>query len=115
MVGGKLNKGLTLCSLAGFAAAGTLGFAVPTAKADTFTVCPSGLTGVATADTSCQFADNVRISWYSQPGEIIMAFSPITGQAYTMQCTPAATTIWAEAKRCVGVNKYGAGLVVFIE
>jgi hypothetical protein len=30
------------------------------ASADKFTVCPSGMSGVSTDDTSCAFADNVR-------------------------------------------------------
>ncbi len=85
------------------------------ASADEFTVCPSGMSGVSTDDTSCGFADNVRWAWYSQPGTIVTAFSPVTHQAYTMQCTPTATTFWPIAKRCVGVNSYGVGLIVFID
>jgi len=30
---------------------------------ENFTVCPSGLSGVSSADTSCAFADSVRLSW----------------------------------------------------
>lgn len=86
----------------------------PTANADEFTICPSGMSGVATDDTSCAFADNVRYSWYAQPGTIITAFSPVTGDTYTMQCTSTLTNVWGEAKRCVGVNSSGAGLIVFI-
>ena len=101
-------------ALAGIAAAGSVSLAAP-ANADYFTVCPSGLSGTATDDTSCAFADNVRYSWYSQPGTIVTAYSPVTRQTYTMQCTPTGTTFWSEAKRCVGVNTYGAGLIVFID
>jgi hypothetical protein len=36
-------------------------------------------------------------------------------ESYTMQCTPTATTFWPVAKRCVGVNSYGVGLIVFID
>ena len=85
------------------------------ASAEVFDVCPSGVSGVATADTSCAFADNVRWAWYSQPGNIVTAYSPVTHQSYTMQCTPTATTFWPVAKRCVGVNSYGVGLIVFID
>ena len=53
-----------------------------TASADNFTVCPSGMSGVSTDDTSCAFADNVRWAWYSQPGTIVTAYSPVTGLAY---------------------------------
>ena len=98
------------------AGAVALGIAVASpASADVFTVCPSGMSGVATDDTSCAFADNVRWAWYSQPGNIVTAYSPVTDQSYTMQCTPTATTFWPVAKRCVGVNSYGVGLIVFVD
>lgn len=100
--------------LAGAAAATGIAMAAP-AGADNFTVCPSGRSGVATADTSCAFADNVHHAWYSQPGAIVTAYSPVTKQAYTMQCSSTATTFWPEAKRCVGVNSYGVGLIVYID
>ena len=102
---------------AGLGAAVALGSLVGagTANADNFTVCPSGMSGVATDDTSCAFADNVRWAWYSQPGTIVTAYSPVTHQSYTMQCTPTTTTFWYEAKRCVGLNSYGVGLIVFID
>ena len=87
----------------------------PPASADSLTICPSGLSGVTTDDTSCAFADNVRFAWYYQPGTIVTAYSPVTHQSYTMQCTPTATTFWPEAKRCVGVNSYGVGLIVYID
>jgi hypothetical protein len=85
------------------------------AGADVFSVCPSGMSGVSTIDTSCAFADNVRWAWYSQSGSVVTAYSPVTSQTYTMQCAPATTTYWPEAKRCVGVNSSGAGLIVFVD
>ena len=100
--------------LAGITAAAGIATASP-ANADNFTICPSGMSGVTTADTSCAFADNVRFAWYDQPGTIVTAYSPITHQSYTMQCTPMGTTFWREAKRCVGVNSYGVGLIVYID
>ena len=105
-----------LLAAAGLGAAVALGSLVGagTASAENFTVCPSGQSGVSTADTSCAFADSVRWAWYSQPGTIVTAYSPITHLAYTMQCTSTSTTFWYEAKRCVGVNGYGVGLIVFI-
>jgi hypothetical protein len=102
-------------SAAAVIATGALLFAAAPAHADVFTVCPSGMSGVSTADTSCAFADNVRFAWYAQPGSIVTAYSPVTQQTYTMQCTPTSTTFWAEAKRCVGVNSFGAGLIVFVD
>ena len=100
--------------LAGAFAATQLAMAPP-ASADAFTVCPSGRSGVATGDTSCAFADNVHRAWYSQPGQIVVAYSPVTKQTIRMQCTSTATTHWPEAKRCVGVNAAGAGLIVYID
>jgi hypothetical protein len=96
-------------------ATGALLFAATPARADVFTVCPSGMTGVATDDTSCAFADNVRWAWYAQPGTIVTAYSPVTHQSYTMQCASTATTYWPVAKRCVGLNSSGVGLVVYID
>lgn len=97
--------------------AGTVGIggaALPTANAEEFTVCPSGRTGVATDDTSCAFAENVRSAWLAQPGNVVTAFSPVTQQTYTMQCASTVTDSWPVAERCVGVNSYGVGLIVFI-
>lgn len=98
---------------AALAVAASLGLAIP-AHAYEFDLCPSGLSGVVTDDTSCAFADNVRYSWYSQPGAVVTAFSPKTQRMYTMQCTGTNTDVWSHAKRCVGVNDFGAGLIVVI-
>ncbi|AKF14470.1 hypothetical protein SEA_FLAGSTAFF_33 [Mycobacterium phage FlagStaff] len=85
------------------------------AGAETFTVCPSGLSGVATADTSCAFADNVRAAFYWEPGWTVIATSPVTGKFYTMQCVRTLTdNLWLDPKRCYGVNDSGAVLVVYI-
>lgn len=79
-----------------------------------FRLCPSGLAGVASAETSCAFADNVRQSWYSQPGSVITAYSPVTGRLYTMRCAAASTTAWPTAQRCTGTNPQGDPLIVYI-
>lgn len=86
------------------------------AKAESFDVCPSGLTGVATADTSCAFADSVRASFYWQPSWTVFAKSPVTGKFYTMQCSRTDTTGtgWYDSKRCFGLNDAGVALIVFI-
>ena len=60
-------------------------------EVENFRLCPSGLTGVASAETSCAFADNVRRAWYGQPGSVITAHSPVTGRLYTMRCAAADT------------------------
>jgi hypothetical protein len=80
-----------------------------------FDVCPSGSTGVATADTSCAFADNVRAAFYAQPGWTVFAYSPVTGNIYTMQCGRATTELgWPSPKRCFGISPGGDPLVVYI-
>ncbi|MEH3135923.1 MAG: DUF2510 domain-containing protein [Mycolicibacterium neoaurum] len=79
-----------------------------------FKLCPSGLTGVASADTSCAFADNVRNAWYAQPGSVITAYSPVTGKLYTMRCTPADTNAWTSSTRCTGTNPQGDPLIVYV-
>jgi hypothetical protein len=84
------------------------------AQADVFDLCPSMQSGVATPDTSCVFADSVRASWYTQPGRTVFAHSPKTGLMYTMQCDSTWTNFWPEAKRCYGVNSFGARLVVYV-
>ncbi|AHJ86584.1 hypothetical protein Jolie2_34 [Mycobacterium phage Jolie2] len=86
------------------------------AKAESFDLCPSGRTGVASADTSCAFAENVRTSFYWNPQWTIVTTSPVTGKFYTMQChrTDTSGTGWYDSKRCWGVNDAGAVLVVFI-
>ena len=95
--------------------AGALWFAHD-AKAEYFTVCPSGLSGVASADTSCAFADNVRAAWYSQPGLTIFAYSPVTAKFYTMQCRMTWTDVWEwdSPTHCFGINESGAVLSVYV-
>lgn len=80
-----------------------------------FRICPSGLTGVASDETSCAFADSVRASWYSQPGTTVLAYSPVTHQSYLMTCIRAVTNVWPGAKRCSGANTQGTILIVYIE
>jgi len=91
-----------------------VGYPAAVSQAEVFTICPSGLTGVATPDTSCVFADSVRASWYSQPGTTVIAYSPKTGLFYTMQCWYTITDVWYNAKRCFGVNAFGAVLIVYV-
>ncbi len=88
----------------------------PAGLLESIKVCPSGLTGVATDDTSCAFADSVRAAWYSQPGTTVVAYSPVTHQSYLMTCTTATTNNpWPNPKRCSGVNAQGTILIVYID
>ena len=60
------------------------------AQAESFIGCGYGA-GIATSVTSCEFAQNVRYAWFHQPGRIIEAYSPVTGQYYSMYCDPNYT------------------------
>lgn len=92
-----------------------LGLAAPAQAQEYIEYCPSGLSAVATTDTSCAFADNVFRAWYSQPGSTVYAWSPVTQQVYTMTCSPGITDRWLEAKRCFGINSAGVGLIVYVD
>jgi hypothetical protein len=79
------------------------------AHADVFIACPSGRDGVATAVTSCEFADNVRRAYFAQYGPVVLAYSPVTGSVYDMQCASGFTAhmdngLVVDAVRCVGGN-----------
>jgi hypothetical protein len=76
---------------------------------DVFIACPSGRDGVATSVTSCEFADNVRRAWLDQYGPVVLAYSPVTGNVYDMQCAGGFTAhmnngLVVDAVRCVGGN-----------
>jgi hypothetical protein len=90
------------------------GLTAPLATAERFTICPSGNTGVTTPDTSCDFAENVRRAYYSQRGPIVDAYSRVTNQWIEMQCSATPTSFWRAAKRCVGLNSSGIGLIVYV-
>lgn len=74
-----------------------------------FVICPSGHAGVATPVTSCAFADNVRRSYLIQGGPEVLAYSPVTGETYTMECNGGFTAHLSDgevlqAVRCTGGN-----------
>lgn len=112
-----LRRCLVLAVVGAVLALGAL-WAAREAKADVewFSLCPSHLSGVASGDTSCAFADNVRSAFYLQDSWTVITTSPVTGKFYTMQCDYVDLTsrVWYVPKRCVGVNDAGAVLVVYI-
>jgi hypothetical protein len=62
-----LGERVRRMSLAAMTAVAALGITTPPAHADElFTVCPSGTSGVATAVTSCRFAESVRRAWIAR-------------------------------------------------
>jgi hypothetical protein len=59
--------------------------------------------------TSCEFADNVRRAWLDQPGNPVVAYSPVTDQTYRMFCVGNKIVNFtdghsADAVQCVGGN-----------
>jgi hypothetical protein len=59
--------------------------------------------------TSCEFADNVRRAYFDRYGQVVMAYSPVTGSVYDMQCASGFTAhmsngLVVDSVRCVGGN-----------
>ena len=75
-----------------------------------FIVCPSGRDGVASAVTSCAFADNVRRVYYNQgQPDGLVAYSPVTDESYLMQCFGPYRATFTDGDvqdvvKCVGGN-----------
>ena len=93
------------------AALAALGIATPPAHADgLFVVCPSGTSGVATAVTSCPFADQVRGPISARAGgSSVVAYSPVTELTYLTACAAGFVVHFTDgstraAIRCVGGN-----------
>lgn len=69
------------------------------ARADTFDICSPGLGGdnmegvIDGTPTSCPFAANVRQAWFTQPGNPIRAYSPVTDRIYPMTCISSTETV----------------------
>jgi hypothetical protein len=103
---------MKLASIAAIAAIGATTLVVPPlARADgVFAMCPSGRAGtVVGTPTTCAFADNVRLAWFDQPGNPVVAYSPVTDQTYRMFCVGNTTVYFtdghsADAVECVGGN-----------
>jgi hypothetical protein len=58
---------------------------------------------------SWPFAENVRIAYLTQGGPVVVANSPVTGMAYTVQCQSGFTAqldngMTVYSVRCVGGN-----------
>ena len=83
--------------------------APPIVHNETFLICPDGHSGVATGVTSCQFAMNVRDSYLRQRGPTVIAYSPVTGDSYEMDCQTGYSARLADGStvdsvRCTGGN-----------
>ena len=104
------GAGVALAAAATIAIPATV-YTEASAHAETvlFAPCADGHSGIATNVTSCPFAENVRIAYLTQPGPDVIAYSPVTGQAYDMLCSGgyvAHLTIGytVPSVRCVGGN-----------
>ncbi|ORB15932.1 hypothetical protein BST37_08390 [Mycobacterium noviomagense] len=104
-----MTQAITAAMLTGLTAT-CLGLAAPASADEGFIVCPDGHSGVATTVTSCEFAHNVLRGYFNQ-GEpaIVVAYSPVTGEVYDMQCQPGFPALLTDgervsAVRCVGGN-----------
>jgi hypothetical protein len=104
---------MTKIIIGGIAATATaLGviLAAPAHADGDFTTCPSGRDGVIDGTaTTCAFADHVRSAWLGQPGNPVVAYSPVTDQTYRMFCIGNQTVTFtdghiADAVQCVGGN-----------
>ena len=77
--------------------------AAPSAHAEPWVMCPSGISGVANDSTSCEFADSVAIAWRNSPRYVVDAYSPVTGRLYRMSCAPNTVSInggeWGPLRR----------------
>ncbi|WP_133259330.1 hypothetical protein [Mycobacterium colombiense] len=99
-----------LAVLLGPIAALAISILMPTlAHADgMFIECPSGRDGIASPVTSCPFADNVRRAYFTQPGNVVIAYSPVTDQDYERTCFPSNANftngLKVDAVECVGGN-----------
>jgi hypothetical protein len=107
----SFTKPRTIAGVSASAAAALAVAVAPVAHADgDFITCPSGRAGVVLGTpTSCAFADNVRRAWFGQPGNPVVAYSPVTSQLYRMFCVGNTTVYFtdghmADAVQCVGGN-----------
>lgn len=82
-----------------------------TAHAEPLNRCPQDArTAVAGGATTCPFAHNVRIAWFTQPGNPVSAYSAETEQVYSMMCVHGFTLSFSDgevvtgATRCVDSN-----------
>lgn len=72
-----------------------------------FVACPSGHDGVASAHTTCAFADNVRAAYFTQSGNRVLAYSPATDSAYLMDCAPGYTAKFTNGLAVTAVKCFG--------
>lgn len=87
-----------------------IGLASPAHADESFDVCPSGNSGVATSVTSCAFADSVRSRYFAEGGgrTLLVVSSPVTGEQYEVRCDPSISHFSDGSSkttvRCTGGN-----------
>jgi hypothetical protein len=78
------------------------------AQADVFTMCPSGHAGVVGGHTSCAFAENVaQVFWASGSNEFV-AYSPVTGEQYDMNCAGLYSARFTSGQVLTSTHCYGS-------
>ena len=77
-------KKLISGGLAAATATGALLLGAAPAHAEGFLSLPLGTLRSSHLGDLLPFADNVRYSYFTQPGQVVTAYSPVTGQYYTM-------------------------------
>lgn len=89
------------------------------AHAEPLVQCFGDRVAVAGGATSCDFAHNVRSAWFGQPCNPVLAYSPTTGQIYSMMCVrgftldfPNAGIEITNATRCVDAD--GGSAIVYV-
>lgn len=80
----------------------------PSGGTDVFTICPDGHEGVVGGHTSCAFAENVRQTFYATGmSKQFTAFSPVTGDGYTMTCVGRYPAYFSDGSTKVSTRCYG--------
>jgi hypothetical protein len=103
----KITKAALVGSAAAAAIAASVGVAAP-AQASVFTMCPSGHAGVVGGNTSCAFAENVSRTFYASGGaSVFVAYSPVTGDRYVMQCFGVRPAVFTDGSSLMSTNCYG--------
>lgn len=89
------------------------------AQAEPLLSCPLTQAAVAGGETSCEFAANVRYAWFHQPGNPVIAYSPVTHRLYSMMCVNGFTLQFpnlginvSNATRCVDAD--GGNAIAYV-
>lgn len=75
-------------------------------------------TAVAGGETTCPFAHNVRVAWFTQPGNPVTACSPVTNDCYSMMCVRGFDLSFRDGQAVTGatrcVDARGGTAIVYV-